>query len=92
MPAAGRKPILQFSTRAGPTSARVPPGGVDLLPNPRTFESRPEPCPCGGIYFEVDLAEILQHANRDWFKWFYLCFRRESFAASGGCLSDPRGR
>jgi hypothetical protein len=32
----------------------------------------------GGVYFEVDLESILQHNDRDAFKWFYLFFRREA--------------
>jgi hypothetical protein len=40
----------------------------------------------GGIWFEVDLAEILNHKNRDWFKYFWQFFRRQSF------LPGPSGR
>ncbi|MCE5215477.1 hypothetical protein LLH03_00480, partial [bacterium] len=32
----------------------------------------------GGVYFEVDLESLLQHNDREAFKWFYLFFRREA--------------
>ncbi|MDO8588209.1 MAG: N-6 DNA methylase [Armatimonadota bacterium] len=33
----------------------------------------------GGIYFEVNLEDILLANDRDGFKWFYLFFRRQAF-------------
>jgi len=33
----------------------------------------------GGIYYEVDLEELLQQGDQEAFKYFYLFFRREAF-------------
>jgi hypothetical protein len=33
----------------------------------------------GGIYYEVNLEELLQHGDLEAFKYFYLFFRREAF-------------
>lgn len=38
----------------------------------------------GGIFFEVDLIELLEAGNPDHFKWFYLFFRPQSFQAPDG--------
>lgn len=40
----------------------------------------------GGVYYEVNLQDIVTHGNCDAFKWFYLFFRREAF------LPDATGR
>jgi hypothetical protein len=38
-----------------------------------------EKCSAGGIYYEVDLEELLQLGDFEAFKYFYLFFRREAF-------------
>ncbi|MBI3947847.1 MAG: N-6 DNA methylase [Armatimonadetes bacterium] len=33
----------------------------------------------GGVYYQVNLEDLLQHASPERFKWFYLFFRRHAF-------------
>ncbi|MGD8240008.1 MAG: N-6 DNA methylase, partial [Armatimonadota bacterium] len=38
----------------------------------------------GGIYYEVDLVELLEHGSPKNFRYFYLFFRRDAFAPVDG--------
>jgi hypothetical protein len=41
----------------------------------------------GGIYYEVDLEELIKNGNSDRFKYFYLFFRRAAFLPDANGLS-----